>query len=272
MERDPASAAAEYGAEFRRDIEAFVALEAVMACISPCIFERPKQHYQAYAAFVDPSGGSSDSMTLAIGHQDIARKLVVIDAMRETSPPFSPEAVVQEFAALCKAYSISSVQGDKYAGEWPREAFRRYGISYQVAGKAKSELYQSLLALLNSRRIDLLDNQRLINQLTGLERRTSRAGRDSIDHAPGGHDDLANAVAGLAAINSEFGYTLAPFQPGFRDLDAPPDPAAQQQAGPSAAQFVSTNEWWKALPKRSATTGNPNERLRQLYQSIRGFS
>src|SRR5262245_64495887 len=30
----------------------------------------------------------------------------------------------------------------------------------------------------------------------GLERRTSRGGRDSIDHAPGGHDDLANAAAG----------------------------------------------------------------------------
>jgi hypothetical protein len=36
----------------------------------------------------------------------------------------------------------------------------------------------------------------LTNQLVGLERRTTRAGRDSIDHAPSGHDDLANAVAG----------------------------------------------------------------------------
>ena len=37
-------------------------------------------------------------------------------------------------------------------------------------------------------------------QLCGLERRTARGGRDSIDHAPGGHDDLANAVAGAAAL------------------------------------------------------------------------
>ena len=35
---------------------------------------------------------------------------------------------------------------------------------------------------------------------SGLERRTARGGRDSIDHAPGGHDDLANAVAGAAAL------------------------------------------------------------------------
>ncbi len=42
-------------------------------------------------------------------------------------------------------------------------------------------------------------------QLCGLERRTSRGGRDSIDHGPGGHDDLSNAVAGAlvraAALN-----------------------------------------------------------------------
>ncbi|MGI4794054.1 MAG: Arm DNA-binding domain-containing protein [Janthinobacterium lividum] len=28
------------------------------------------------------------------------------------------------------------------------------------------------------------------------ERRTARGGRDSIDHAPGAHDNLVNAVAG----------------------------------------------------------------------------
>ena len=35
-----------------------------------------------------------------------------------------------------------------------------------------------------------------MTQLTSLERRTARGGRDSIDHAPGAHDDVANAVAG----------------------------------------------------------------------------
>jgi hypothetical protein len=30
-----------------------------------------------------------------------------------------------------------------------------------------------------------------------LERRTSRQGKDSIDHSPGGHDDLVNSVAGV---------------------------------------------------------------------------
>ena len=39
--------------------------------------------------------------------------------------------------------------------------------------------------------------QRLISQIACLERRTARGGRDSIDHPPNGHDDLANVVAGV---------------------------------------------------------------------------
>jgi hypothetical protein len=42
-----------------------------------------------------------------------------------------------------------------------------------------------------------------VAQLCGRERRTARGGRDSIDHAPGGHDDLANAVAGAAALGHQ---------------------------------------------------------------------
>jgi hypothetical protein len=39
----------------------------------------------------------------------------------------------------------------------------------------------------------------LARQLVALERRTTRGGRDIIDHAPGAHDDRANAAAGVIA-------------------------------------------------------------------------
>ncbi len=39
-EKDPASAAAEYGAQFRTDIESFVSREAVEACIVRGVHER----------------------------------------------------------------------------------------------------------------------------------------------------------------------------------------------------------------------------------------
>jgi hypothetical protein len=72
IERDPHAAAAEYLAEFRRDIESFVPLEAVQACVVPSVRERPPRPAVTYSAFVDPSGGSSDSFALAIGHTESA--------------------------------------------------------------------------------------------------------------------------------------------------------------------------------------------------------
>jgi hypothetical protein len=222
MERDPASAVAEYLAEFRRDIESFVSVEAVRACVSANVFERPPQHSISYRAFVDPSGGSSDSMTLAIGHNEIGRQTIVIDAIREAKPPFSPEAVVGEFSSLLKSYRVPKIQGDRYASSWPVEQFSKFGIIYEQAARPKSELYQAALALINSGRIELLDHQRLITQLTSLERRTVRGGRDSIDHPPGGHDDVANVVCGVAAtITSKPTYNLAALAGTVPDDDDP---------------------------------------------------
>ena len=85
MERDPASASAEYGAEFRTDLELFVAREVIDAATPPGRFELPPSDY-LYIGFVDPSGGSSDSMTLAIAHVEKGR--VILDAVRERRPPF----------------------------------------------------------------------------------------------------------------------------------------------------------------------------------------
>jgi hypothetical protein len=194
MERDASSAAAEYLAEFRSDVESYVSREAVEAVITPGVIERPSIAGTRYAAFVDPSGGSSDSMTLAIAHAE--KETAVLDAIRERRPPFSPEGVVEEFVALLRQYRVCSVRGDRYGGEWPREQFRKLGVSYELSDRPKSDLYRDCLPVINSGRVDLLDLPRLTAQLCSLERRTSRGGRDSIDHAPGSHDDVANVAAG----------------------------------------------------------------------------
>jgi len=57
-----------------------------------------------------------------------------------------------------------------------------------------------MLPLLNARRVELLDNKRLITQLLGLERHTSPGGKDRIDHGRGSHDDLINAAAGALVM------------------------------------------------------------------------
>lgn len=196
---DMESASAEYGAEFRSDLESLVSAEAVKACVSHGVLERQPDRKLGYVAFCDPSGGSADSMTLAIAH--LEGSTAILDCIREAKPPFSPEAVVAEFAEVVKTYRISTLYGDRYGGEFVREPFRKKGIHYELSEKAKSGLYLDILPLINSRAVDLLDNARMINQLVSLERRTGRGtGRDIIDHPPNGHDDIANAVAGAVTM------------------------------------------------------------------------
>src|ERR1700704_511671 len=153
----------------------------------------------SYTAFCDPSGGSSDSMTLAISHRD-PDGVLVLDCVRETMAPFQPEAVVADFCETLAAYNISTVVGDRYAGLWPTEQFAKRGIAYVPSERVKSDIYRDLLPILNSRQCQLLDIKRLISQLHGLERRTARGGRDSIDHGSGQHDDVGNAVAGSLVL------------------------------------------------------------------------
>jgi hypothetical protein len=152
-----------------------------------------------YVAFCDPSGGGADSFTMAIAHA--ANDVAVLDLVIERRPPFSPEAVVAEFSSVLKSYGLSSVSGDRYAGEWPREAFMRQGgIQYVPSQRNKSEIYGSTLPLINSRRVDLLDNQKLILQFVGLERRVGR-GRDAIDHSPGASPIIAISITRQARRN-----------------------------------------------------------------------
>jgi hypothetical protein len=60
LAEDAARAAAEYLAQFRTDLEAFVLREAVEACVSLGVRERPPIKGTTYFGFVDPSGGSID--------------------------------------------------------------------------------------------------------------------------------------------------------------------------------------------------------------------
>ena len=206
-EDDAANAAAEYGGEFRVDVETFVSKEVIDAATMVGRIELPPMGGTSYVAFCDPSGGSSDSMTVAVAHRG-KDGAAVLDVIRERTPPFSPDDTVREFAGVLKSYGITRVQGDRYGGEWPVERFRAHGVEYEASEKPKSDLYRELLPLLNSARVALLDHRKLINQLCGLERRTARSGRDSIDHAPGGHDDVANAVAGALVLAYAGGASL----------------------------------------------------------------
>lgn len=195
MRDDPEAARAEYLAEFRSDVATFLDAGLVEDCARPAPLEIAPARDVSYSAFVDPAGGGADEFTLAIGHVEGDR--VVVDLVRGQKG--SPAQIVAEYSKLIRSYGIGRVRGDRYAGRWPRDEFEKANIAYDVADQDRSGLYQEFLAALNSARVELPPDDRLKRQFIGLERRTGRSGKDTIDHAPGAHDDRANAVAGLVA-------------------------------------------------------------------------
>jgi hypothetical protein len=199
LEDDYESAKAEYLAEFRSDVTDYISREHLETLTMWGQSSIPPDPDITYTAFVDPAGGvGADSMALAIGH--LEDDIVVIDLVAEWKPPFNPDVAAAEACALLKVYGVVAVTGDNYAGAWPSTRFAEHAVAYEKAESVKTAFYLNGLPILTASRIKLIDNPRLLNQISGLNRRVARGGRESIDHQPSAHDDLANVVIALAVL------------------------------------------------------------------------
>jgi hypothetical protein len=176
LEEDPEGNRAEYLAEFRRDVSALLDRQVVESLVVPHRGELLPSRGVKYSGFVDPSGGSSDSMTLCIGHAEVRDgvQYAVVDLLREIRAPFDPDSACKEFSDRLQSYNLHEVTGDRYGGDWPASRFSAHGITYLPSEQPKSAIYLAALPLINSRRVELPDNQRLVAQLCSLERRTGR--------------------------------------------------------------------------------------------------
>src|SRR3990172_8500227 len=216
--RDPEAGRAEWLGLFREDVTAAFPLELIERCIIPGRAELFPSPGFSYNSFDDPSGGRGDAWAKAITHVNADGK-VVIDCVRWWKAPFDPSVITKETADLGKLYGCQHTVGDNYGGEWPKAEFAKHGVSYQLSEKNKSELYLALIPQLTSGKVELLDCKELKNEMKNLERRRGRSGKDSIDHLPRLHDDIANSVAGAVFIASQgAGSSIDQFLENNRDI------------------------------------------------------
>jgi hypothetical protein len=206
---DPEAAVSEWDACFRSDISAFLSEDLIELAIDrsrpP---ELPPQQGVPYKCFVDASGGRHDSYTICVGHKDSAGRFVC-DVLRGREPPFEPQVVTREYAALATEYRCTKTIGDAYSADWITSSYRECGATYERAEKNKSDLYLEGLPPFSRGLVSLPEHRRLGRELRLLERHVSRAGRDRVDHGRGGSDDYANAVFGtlnLAMAGSRYRY------------------------------------------------------------------
>jgi len=145
----------------------------------------------AYPDISPPSRLSGFSERWCPGH------LAARGRLRGRAPPFDPHNVVAEYCTALKDYGISTVAGDNYSAAWAETAFQDAGITYQRSEMTKSALYLEALPLFMRGSVSIPDHPKLIRELRLLERRTSRIGKDIVDHGRNGSDDYANALAGV---------------------------------------------------------------------------
>jgi hypothetical protein len=201
---DAPRARAEYLGQWRDDLSDFIPVDVIESCTDYGVRERPPLPILKYIAFCDAAGGTgSDSFTLAICHAERDEgKTVLLDAVRERKPRFVPAAVIAELAQLLKAYGVTEVQGDRFAGGFHADEWRNHDIKFVPCERTTSENYLASLPLLLAGRARLLDHAVLRQQLAGLERRAHSGNRETVGHGSShsAHDDVATSVCGALVI------------------------------------------------------------------------
>lgn len=230
-EADPEAARSEWLGEFRSDLAMFLSDEIIDAAVAQGRpIELPPQKGIRYSAFADPSGGRGDHFVVAIGHKT-ADDIFVCDAIRGRAPPFDTAAAVAEFAELLLDYEVRSIHGDNYSAAWVQDAFKKEGVKYIVADQPKSQLYLESLPLWTRGKFSIPAHPRLLGELRLLERRTTRMGRDSVDHGQSGHDDYANALVGCAVVSGASRHRLMKFGPVVERLRSGFSPPTSARRG-----------------------------------------
>jgi Terminase large subunit, T4likevirus-type, N-terminal len=267
---DPARASAEYLATFRTDLESYISRDLAEAAVIRGRHEMPYDPAYRYTAFVDPNGGGKDAFALAIAHvvpHPDGGSYLVLDLARERHG--KPHDIAKEYAAVVRAYGVSLVRGDNYAYLWPREAFINAGIDYRRADRIKSDLYRDFLPLMSSGRVELLDSDRLLAQLCGLERHVGASGKDQINHPDKGHDDLINAAAGaLLYANRDASDYVPIVTPWFTGKNCGPSD------GDVAAPVSAHESWARSYYGSGGGSGginSPDFSMRDKWSDRRGW-
>ncbi len=194
---------AEYANRFREDIESYMPIDIIDRAIVKGRAMLKEEYGLSYVAFADASEGlrkTGDSMTFCIGHR--ADEKLVIDVLLEFRPPFDPKDVLSRIAGVAKPYGVTMITQDRHAVGWIASDLREFGITVETSEWTKSQLYEFFAVEMNKDRVELLDNERLRNQIAGLQRFLTGSGV-RIDHYRSGHDDLINSVAGVVSILSQ---------------------------------------------------------------------
>ena len=190
---------ASIGAQFRSDLEAFISREVLDGDDA-----RPAR-IAAERGRACGVRGSERRRGRFDDAGDCAQRggKIVLDAVREVRAPFDPDEVTRQFAFELRRYRRARGGRGPLRGRVAGVAVPGVRYSVRQAERDKSEIYRLCIPLLMSGTVELLDLPVLARQMLALERRTTRTGKELIDHPRGQRDDVVNAVCGAMVEASE---------------------------------------------------------------------
>ncbi len=197
---DETGAMRDYDARWLADEERYLLPDVLAACVVPRRTLPPVSGIH-YGGTTDASGGGGkERYAWIVWHQEGHRLVVDHIAWRGgDGRPFSPQDAVAASAADFKAYGITSIVGDRYAGNWVATAYNDHGISYKFSDRDKSAAFVELAPLFHRAAVELPDVPELVREFRQLEQRALPGGKIRVEHPRKGTDDLATCV-GLAAV------------------------------------------------------------------------
>lgn len=205
---DPEAYIRECLARFVNSISGFLPTELVMEATKDNGKERTRAQNEAqqwmpsYVAAMDPAF-RHDTFAFTIFHMDQDGN-VVQDLLKTWTPEqklgirLNPTDIMAEIGGLVKHWGVGMVYSDQYQLEALQQLAMQHNFTitgHDFTGRAKAKLYGSLLHLLRTKKIKLLDIPVVTTQLTQLQKKLNPMGQISIAAPAGKHDDVASVIA-----------------------------------------------------------------------------
>lgn len=208
QKRDPEAFIRESLAQFVDSISGFLKPDILAFAIDKAVNERerfprpnhPEDPTYYYVAAMDPAF-RNDNFAFTVMHHD-GVKGIVQDYFKEWEPelgsPLNPAVVLAEIKEVLIKFGLQLIYSDQYQLEALQQLalgmdFVIVGIDFTSASKAK--IYGSFASLVNQRRMRLLDDRSVYDQLVQLEKKRTPNGTIQISAPPGKKDDAAAAIA-----------------------------------------------------------------------------
>lgn len=206
--QDPDAFIRESLARFVSSINSYFPAELVHESTHGNGLERTRTENEAkgvlpnYVAAMDPAF-RHDDFAFSIFHTE-PDGTVIQDVLKVWTPKddplgrLEPTTILAEIGSICHAWNIGVVYSDQYQLESLQQLAQQYQFSVigkDFTGMSKSKMYGSLLYLMRTKKLKLLDDPRTVSQLVLLQKKLNAMNQVRIAAPQGRHDDIASVIA-----------------------------------------------------------------------------